>query len=154
LVAAKKEQIAAYAQLAKDAKLRPLVVDIDAFSIQNLFESSRPFVEGEPVALINVGAGLSSLTVVSGGVPAFNREIASGGNAITQEIERELGVSFEEAEKLKCGFAGEVPENVLAIIERVMDSIAAEIQRSLDFFLATTGDGDIGRIYLTGGTSS
>ncbi len=154
LVAAKKEQIAAYAQLAKDARLKPLIVDIDAFTIQNLFESARGFPEGQTVALINVGAGLSSLNVVQGGVSAFTREIASGGDAITRELERQLGVSFDEAEKLKCGYAGPVPDNVLSIAEQVMDSIAAEIQRSLDFFLATSGDGEIGRIFLSGGTAS
>lgn len=157
LVAAKKDQINDYAQLARDAKLKPTMVDIDAFTMQNLFAGAQGVSEGETVALINVGASLSSLNVVSGGVSAFTREIANGGNVISEEIARQLGISFEQAEAFKCGFSPDgspIPIQVPEIIDQVLDSIAAEIQRSLDFFMATSGEGDINRICLTGGTAN
>ncbi|HEX2734623.1 MAG TPA: type IV pilus assembly protein PilM [Polyangiaceae bacterium] len=157
LVAARKDQISAYAQLAKDAKLKPLVVDIDAFTIQNAFEATFGVEEREVVALINVGASLSSLNVLAGGTSSFTREIAHGGNLITQEIQRQMGVPFEVAEAFKCGAAPDgspVPAQVAPIIEQSVDSIAAEIQRSLDFFMATSGEGDIARAVLTGGTAN
>jgi len=163
LVAAKRDQIEDYAQLARNAKLKPLVCDIDAFTVQNLFEHSRGLPGDQTIALINVGANLSSLNIVSGGASAFTREIANGGNAITEEIQKQLGVPFDQAEAYKCGTganpndpnsAGMIPQQVVQVIEAVTDSIAAEIQRSLDFYMATSGENDISRIYLTGGTAN
>lgn len=155
LVAAKRDQIDDYAQLARTAKLRPVVCDIDAFTVQNLFEFSRGLNPDQTVALINVGASLSSLNIVTGGVSAFTREIANGGNSVTEEIQRAMGVPFEQAEAYKCGDGqdGLVPREVNEIVEGSCDAIAAEIQRSLDFFMATSGDTDIARIFVTGGTA-
>ncbi|MFO7178497.1 MAG: type IV pilus assembly protein PilM [Pseudomonadota bacterium] len=161
LVAAKRDQIEAYAELARSARLKPVVCDIDAFTVQNVFEHSRGLPEDQTIAIINVGASLSSLNIVANGVSAFTREIANGGNAITEEIQKQLGVPFEQAEAYKCnaaaareGRAPLVPPNVYAIIDSVTNAIAAEIQRSLDFYLATSGQGDIARIYVTGGSSN
>jgi type IV pilus assembly protein PilM len=83
LVAAKRDQINDFAQLARDAKLRPIVCDIDAFTVQNLFEVSRGLPQDQTVAVLNVGASMSSLNIIANGVSAFTREIANGGNAIT-----------------------------------------------------------------------
>ena len=157
LVAAKRDQIADYAQLARDARLRPVVCDIDAFTVQNIFEFSRGLPPDQTIALINVGASLSSLNIIANGVSSFTREIANGGNVITEEIQKQLQVPYEQAEALKCGGdpaqPGVVPPQVAQVIETVADSIAAEIQRSLDFFMATGGEGEITRILITGGTA-
>jgi type IV pilus assembly protein PilM len=155
LVAAKRDEIQDYAQLARDAKLRPCVVDIDAFTIQNVFEFSRGLPPDQTVALINVGASLSTLNMVSRGVSTFTRDIANGGNFITEEIRKRLGVTFEQADAYKCGRpeAGPPPPEVADIIEGVIDAIAGEIQRSLDFYMATSGETEIARIFLTGGTA-
>jgi type IV pilus assembly protein PilM len=163
LVAAKRDQINDYAQLARDARLKPVVCDIDAFTVQNLFEFSRGLPPDNTIALINVGASLASLNIIAGGVSAFTREIANGGNVITDEIQKQLGVPFEQAEAYKCGGpadpndpyrAGIVPQQVVQIIDSVSDAIAAEIQRSLDFFMATSGEAEITRIFVTGGTAN
>ena len=156
LVAAKRDQIEDYSQLVRAAKLRPIVCDIDAFSIQNLFEVTRGLDPAQTFALVNVGAVLTSLNVISGGVSAFSREIANGGNSVSEEIQRTLNIPFEQAEAYKCGDGqdGIVPDEVIQIVEGSCDSIAAEIQRSLDFFMATSGDASIGRLYLTGGCAN
>jgi type IV pilus assembly protein PilM len=161
LVAAKRDQINDYAQLARDAKLKPVICDIDAFTVQNLFETSRGLPPEQTIALINVGASLSSLNIIANGVSAFTREIANGGNVITEEIQKQLGIPYDQAETYKCGGTpgegaqpGIVPQQVVQVIDSVTDSIAAEIQRSLDFFMATSGDSEINRIYVTGGTAS
>ena len=163
LVAAKRDQIEEYAQLARNAKLKPLVCDIDAFTVQNLFEYSRSLPTDQTIALINVGASLSSLNIIANGVSAFTREIANGGNGITEEIQKQLNVPHEQAEAYKCGGSasaddpsrpGMVPQQVVQVIEAVSDTIAAEIQRSLDFFMATSGEGEIARIYVTGGSAN
>ena len=156
LVAAKRDQIEDYAQIVRAAKLRPIVCDIDAFSIQNLFETTRGLDPAQTFALINVGATLTSLNVVSNGVSAFSREIVNGGNSVSEEIQRSMSVPFEQAEAYKCGDDqdGIVPDQVVQIIEGSCDSVAAEVQRSLDFFMATSGDSSIGRLYLTGGCAN
>jgi type IV pilus assembly protein PilM len=163
LVAAKRDQIDEYLQLARNAKLKPVVCDIDAFTVQNLFEFSRTLPQNQTIALINVGASLSSLNIIANGVSAFTREIANGGNVITEEIQKQLNVPHDQAEAYKCGGAasaddpnraGMVPQQVVQVIEAVSDTIAAEIQRSLDFFMATSGEGEIARIYVTGGSAN
>lgn len=162
LVAAKRDEINDYAQFVREAKLKPMVVDIDAFSVQNLFEAARGIPADKTIALISLGASLCSLNIVSGGASAFTRDIASGGNAISEEIQRETGLSFEQAEAYKCGeveqpqagASGMIPQQVQHIIEAASDTIAAEIQRSLDFFMATSGESEIHHIYVTGGTAN
>jgi type IV pilus assembly protein PilM len=158
LVAAKRDDINDYTEIAKRAKLRPVVVDIDAFTVQNVFEANRGIPQDQAFAIINVGASLASINIVSRGVSAFTRDVSSGGNHITEQIQKQLGLSFEQAEDLKIaassGVPGAVPPQALSIIEQVCDSIAGEIQRSLDFFLATSGEADMQRIFLTGGTSN
>lgn len=155
LVAAKREQISDFTQLARDAKLRPVVCDIDPFTIQNLFEATRPDAKDRTTALLCVGAGHTSVNVISRGGSLFTREIATGGNLVTAEIQKRLAVPQEQAEAYKCGGTpGDiVPEDVAKAIEEVVDTIAAEIQRSLDFFMATSGDAAVEGIYVTGGSS-
>ncbi len=142
LVAAKRDQIEDYAQLARNAQLKPVICDIDAFTVQNLFETSRGLPSDQTIAMINVGASLSSLNIVSNGVSAFTREIANGGNAITEEIQKQLGVPFDQAEAYKCGTVGDpndpnrrgmIPQQVVEVIEAVTDSIAAEISAASTF---------------------
>ncbi len=160
LVAAKKDHINDYTQLLRSAKLRPLVCDIDAFSIQNSFEHSRGLPDDRTIALINVGATLSSLNIIAGGVSAFTREIATGGNSVTEQLQKQLSVPYEQAEGYKCGSPGDqsafgiIPQQVMSILEAACDTIAAEIQRSIDFFMATSGESEIGSIYVSGGTAN
>lgn len=156
LVAAKKEEIGDLTNLALEAKLRPRVVDLDAFTVQNCFEMAygAPPVE-QTVVLLHVGASLTTLNILSQGTTAFTRDVVNGGNAITEEIQRQLGVSQEEAEAYKCGTAaGMVPDEVPNIVRDVVETLAGEIQRSLDFYLATSGDREIHKVYVSGGTAN
>jgi type IV pilus assembly protein PilM len=83
--------------------------------------------------------------------------VTIGGNAFTEEIQKQLGVSADEAEAYKVGGhydeQGVVPQEVERIIEGVAEVMAGEFQRSLDFFLATTADTNVSRICLAGGTA-
>ena len=103
LVAAKKDEINDYASILREAKLRPMVVDINAFTIQNIFETQHGLPDDGTIGLLNVGAAVSSLNIVSKGVSAFTREITNAGNAITEEIQKQCGVPYEQAEAYKCG---------------------------------------------------
>src|SRR5690606_1097361 len=93
------------------------------------------------------------------GTSAFTRDIANGGNYLTEQIVKQVGVPYEQAEDLKIQAAyaqgpGAVPPGVEQVIDQVCDTIAGEIQRSLDFFLATSGEEHISRVFLTGGTAN
>jgi type IV pilus assembly protein PilM len=157
LVAAKKEEIADLTDLANQARLKPCVVDLDAFTIQNVFELGYGSPsEGETVVLIHVGASLTTVNILSEGTTAFTRDIANGGNSITEEIQRQLGVSQDEAEAYKLGGDGRgvVPREVPDVIRQVVEQLAGEVQRSLDFYLATSGDREISRIFVSGGTAN
>jgi type IV pilus assembly protein PilM len=158
LVAAKKEVVSDFSMVIREAKLVPTVMDVAAFTIQNAFEVNYESNPEEAVALINVGAALSNINIVAGGTSAFTRDVTVGGNVFTEEIQKRLNVSHEEAEAWKIGSIGEgatdvLPSEVEAVLSEVADSVAGQFQRSLDFFLASSTDATISRIFLCGGAA-
>jgi type IV pilus assembly protein PilM len=157
LVAAKKEVVADYIQVVRDASLIPSVVDVAAFASQNGFEINYPLDPRETIVLINVGAAISNINIVRSGVSLFTRDVTIGGNAFTEEIQKQLGIAADEAEAYKVGGGqgenGVVPQDVLRVIDGVAEVMAGEFQRSLDFFLATTADANVTRICVAGGTA-
>ncbi len=157
LVAAKKDMINDYTSVCAEAGLAATVVDVDAFAVQNAFEANYPGHEGETIVLVNVGAAVSNINVISRGVTTFTRDITMGGNAFTEEIQKQLNISYDEAEALKIGGQGEsdavVPQEVERVIQAVADQMGGEIQRSLDFYASTASDARIAKAYLSGGTA-
>jgi type IV pilus assembly protein PilM len=155
LVAAKKDEINDYAAILREAKLKPVIVDINAFTVQNIFEHQYGLPSDGTIALLNIGAAVSSLNIVAKGVSAFTREITNAGNSITEEIRKALSCSYEQAEAYKHGGGATeiVPQEVTQIVNQASQALAGEIQRSLDFFLATSGEQEISKIYVSGGSA-
>jgi type IV pilus assembly protein PilM len=159
LVAAKKEMIHDYSAVVQEAGLTPVVVDVDVYALQNAFELNYDLPLSETVVLCNVGASTTNMNVISNGISAFTRDISMGGNQLTEEIQKQLNVSLEEAEALKVGGAhtGEtdsvIPQEVEKIIQTVSANMALELQRSIDFYTATSADSKIARVYICGGTA-
>jgi len=157
LVAAKKDMINDYTAVCAEAGVAATVVDVDAFAVQNAFESNYDSTPGQPVVLINVGAAVTNINVVMNGMATFTRDITMGGNAFTEEIQKQVNISYEEAEALKVGGQGEVdavvPQEVERVIQGVADQMGGEIQRSLDFFAATAPESHVVRVFLSGGTA-
>ena len=157
LVAAKKEVVSDYIQVVRDANLSPQVVDVAAFASQNGFEVNYQLDPRDTVVLINIGAAISNINIVRSGVSLFTRDVTIGGNAFTEEIQKQMGIAADEAEAYKVGGNqtedGVVPQEVLRVMEGVSEVMAGEFQRSLDFFLATTADANVTRIVLAGGSS-
>ena len=158
LVAAKKEVINDYVSVAMEAGLKPVVMDVDTFTIQNAFELNYGFPPNEVIALINIGASVININIVANGITTFTRDIGMGGQMLTEEIQKQLNVSYEEAEHYKTGGEGTISSSsiyreVQRLSERVSETLVTEIQRSIDFFAATTINADISRIYLSGGSS-
>ncbi len=159
LVAAKKEMVDEYASVAREAGLEPVVVGIDCLTIQQGFELNYGYPPGETIVLINIGASTININVVANGLTTFTRDIAMGGNQFTEELQKQLNVSYDEAEAYKLG--GErgvdaesvVPQEVERVVSAVSEQMASEIHRSLDFYMATSSEGRISRIYLSGGSA-
>lgn len=154
LVAAKKDVVDEYVRLLQLAGLSSMVLDVDAFALQNAFEMSSPEQQG-CYALVNIGAEELGINVVKKGVSMFMRDSSYGGTQITKAIMKELKVSFEEAEKIKLGGTkiGKEKPILEEIFTSVVSSWAQEIKRSLDFLATTYPDETIDRIFLSGGSS-
>jgi type IV pilus assembly protein PilM len=157
LVAAKKDMVNDYVSVIMEAGLEPVVVDVDAFAVQNMFEANYEVPRSETVVLINVGASVTNINVLANGVSTFTRDISIGGNQFTDAIQKALNVSYDEAEALKLGGGGQdtdavVPQEVERVLQTESEAIANEIQRSLDFYAATSADAHIARIFLSGGS--
>jgi type IV pilus assembly protein PilM len=159
LVAAKKDLIDDYVQVITEAGLIPAVIDVAAFAVENAYEANYETNPAEAVALVNIGAQVVNINIVSDGAPAFTRDITTAGNQYTEEIQKALTVSFEEAERLKLGGKSSedskevVPQEVEQAMRSVSETVIGEISRSLDFFAATTADSRIEKVLLSGGSS-
>jgi type IV pilus assembly protein PilM len=155
LVAVKKDKISDYSSAISQAGKTATVVDVDVFALQNCYEVNYGIDPGRVVALLNVGASIMNINIVKGGTSIFNRDIAVGGNQYTDAIQKDLNLSFEQAENLKKGarVEGAARENLGPILQAVSENIALEIQKTFDFFKATSSEDRIDRIFLSGGTS-
>ncbi|HEY3380450.1 MAG TPA: type IV pilus assembly protein PilM [Vicinamibacterales bacterium] len=155
LVAAKKEKISDYTDVIKQAGRVPVIVDVDAFAVQNAFEANYDNEPGAVIALLNAGASGVNINIVSGEQSLFTRDISMGGNAFTEAIQKELGLPFDSAERVKKGepVDGTMPEDVAPILRTVTENLLLEIQKTFDFFKATAASERIDRILVSGGTS-
>ena len=155
LVAVKKEKVEEHIQLIREASLDPIVVDVDAFALENAYELNYELEPDLVVGLVDIGASTMNINILQDGVSSFVRDISIGGDQYTEAIQKEFNVSFDVAERLKRGQLVEdiSQDDVLAIVNTVSDDIAVEIQRSFDFFRASTMDVAVDKLYLAGGCS-
>jgi type IV pilus assembly protein PilM len=159
LVAAKKDLIDDYTNVIAETGLTLAVMDVDAFALGNMYEASHDVPSDSAIALVNVGASVININVMTGKVPIFTRDITSGGNQYTEEVQKSLGISFEEAEQIKIGGSGReastdvVPQEVENAMREVSETLLGEIQRSLEFYRATTSEVPIAKVVLTGGSA-
>lgn len=152
LVAAKKVMIDEYTKLLSDAGLKPIILDIDVFALENAFEINYTMEENQNVALVDTGASTINVNITKDGISVFTRDIFLGSNQITEELQKQFSVSFEEAEALKIGEGIDSVDYGGAedIIRKGCENIASEIQKTLDFYNSTTYE-SVNKIYLSGG---
>ena len=155
LVAVKKDKILNYTNVLSLAGKSPAIVDIDAFALQNCYEYNYDPAPGATVALLNLGASVMNINIVKGATPLFTRDVSVGGNQYTDSLQKELDISFDDAEALKLGQqVGTVSADAKApILQQVTEIIVLEIQKTFDFFRATAPGEHIEHIYLAGGSS-
>ena len=153
LVASKKDIINDYVAVFNDAGLSLNVMDVDSFAVQNAFELNSELSD-EVRALVNVGAGVMNINVVKAETSLFTRDVQMGGNQYTEEIQKQLGVSAQEAETMKMLAVEQQGGPLADVIGRVNDSLAQEIRRSVDFYNSTaSGEERITRVSMCGGCS-
>ena len=155
LVAVKKDKISDYTSVITQAGKTPRIVDVDVFALQNCYEINYGTDSGRVVALLNLGAAITNVNIVRGSSSLFNRDIAVGGNLATDALQKDLGLPFETAEALKRGeqVEGTLPDNVFPVLQTTAENIVSEIQKTFDFFKATTQEERIDQVYLAGGSS-
>ena len=103
LVAAKKEKIADYTSVITQSGRTPVIVDVDAFALQNAYEVNYDLDPRKVVALINMGAGVTNINILARGGTVFWRDISFGGNQFSEALQREFNLAFQQAEGLKQG---------------------------------------------------
>jgi type IV pilus assembly protein PilM len=128
-------------------------VDVDSFAIENAFNLTNESPPDEVLALVNIGASVMNINILQGGTSAFTRDISIGGRQITEEIQKRLKMTYEEAEALKVKErdAGAQSAEVDKIIQGTAEQLATEVRRSLEFFAASSSFGEIKKIHLSGG---
>jgi type IV pilus assembly protein PilM len=155
LVAVKKAILETYVNCIRDSGLRPAVVDVDFFALQNLFEANYPTNESEAVAIVDIGASSMKMVVVHAGIPVFTKDSSIGGANITAEIQKNLSLSFVDAETLKVGgdASGSTPQEVSDLMSLMAENFATEIKRALDFYNASSTGAPVSYVLLSGGSS-
>jgi type IV pilus assembly protein PilM len=159
LAACKSDKIANVKQAIQLAGKQPVVIDVDSFALQNCYEVNYRPTPGEVVALLNIGASTMNINILNGTRSVFARDASVGGSQYTSLLQKEMGLTFEQAEALKRGMPvpdGAEARDIRPIIEAVSDILALEIQKTMDFYRATAEEGEsaaIQKILISGGGS-
>src|SRR3990172_2133931 len=158
MAACKSDKIANVRQAIQLAGKQPVVIDVDAFALQNCYEVNYQPKTGEVVALLNIGAATMNINILNGSRSVFARDASVGGSQYTSLLQKELGLTFEQAEAVKRGYPlpeGTEPRPIQPIIETVSDILALEVRKTMDFYRATADEGEsaIQKILLAGGGS-
>jgi type IV pilus assembly protein PilM len=153
LVAVKRDKVNDYVSVISQTGKSPALVDVDVFAIQNAYEANYDLDPRRVVALINIGAGVTNINILSRGSTVFWRDIGSGGNQFTEALQREFNLSFEQAERLKRGETVDRygPAEARRVLDAVSGDLATELQKTFDFFAATSSEGPVDELVLSGG---
>ncbi|HEX9670679.1 MAG TPA: type IV pilus assembly protein PilM [Thermoanaerobaculia bacterium] len=153
LVAVKRDKVNDYVSVISQTGKSPALVDVDAFAVQNAYEVNYDLDPRKVVALINTGASVTNINILARGSTVFWRDISFGGNQFTEALQREFNLSFDQAEALKRGQqvdrygAGEARP----VLDTVSSELAGEIRKTFDFFSATSSEGPVDELVVSGG---
>ncbi len=153
IVAAQNEFILNYLQSVEQAGLKCAILDVNSLALANIFELNygKTF---EPVAVFNFGSTLTNFLVLYQGEVIFSRDIPVGGFHFTNEICKNMGVTFDEAESLKMTQSlADAPEETRTFMNLALEHVNEEIRNSIDFYAATANGLPISKAYYTGGAS-
>ncbi|MDB4886744.1 MAG: hypothetical protein JWN79_2182 [Gemmatimonadetes bacterium] len=152
LVAAKRELVESKLRMLTDAGLDPALVDVDAFALHNAFEINYPEAMQGVVALVNIGHEVTNINILDEGVPILTRDITVGTRRFREDLQRERGVSADEAQALLQGY--DRSPHIDAVLEGRGEEIAVGIERAAAFLASSSRTGgQVRAIYTCGGGS-
>jgi len=154
LAAARREKVEDRVAIAEAAGLTATVMDIESYAArsaaQRAIDEAGAAPEGQIVALFQIGAQATHISVLQNGETIYEREQPFGGIQLTQDIVRAYGLSFEEAEARKK--AGDLPDNYnVDLLAPFLENAALEVTRAIQFFFTSTPYTRIDQIWLAGG---
>lgn len=159
IAACKRERVDNLKQSIQLSGRQPIVIDVDTFALQNCYEVNYQPDESEVVTLLNIGASTMNINIVQGTRSLFTRDITVGGSQFTDVLQKNLGISFQQAEAVKRGVTDNSDETdekaIEPLMNNVMEMVALEIQKTFDFYRATAEDGGlpVQKILISGGGS-
>lgn len=153
LVAVKKDVINDYVSVVKEAGLNTVIVDVDAFALENMYGINYEIEAGRNVALVNIGASAINMNILKAGVSVFTRDSSIGSNIHTDALQKEFNITYEEAERLKRGELLEKvkTEEATSVMVNASNEIFGEVSRSLDYFKSSTLQAEVQEVILSGG---
>lgn len=154
IAASRKEKVEDRVAAAESAGLKAAIVDVETFAAEAAFElvceQLPDRAKDKIVALVDIGAIATNVTILRNGRQLYTREQPLGGNQLTQDIVRQYGMNFEEAEVAKL--SGELPDDFERdLLRPFLDSVALEISRALQFFFTSTQYNEVHYLVLAGG---
>lgn len=159
IAACKRERIDNIKQAIQLAGKTAVVIDVDTFALQNCYEANYTPTEDDVVTLLNIGASTMNVNIVKGTRSLFTRDITVGGSQFTDVLQRSLGLNFQQAEAVKRGVHDAVEgvevKSIEPLMNNVTEIVAMEIQKTFDFYRATTEDNEtvVQKILISGGGS-
>jgi type IV pilus assembly protein PilM len=152
LAAARREKVEDRVALAEAAGLTATVMDIESYAARAALERAAPAGKDKIIALFQIGAGITHVSMLQNGDTVYEKEQAFGGNTLTQDIVRSYGLAYEEAEARKK--SGDLPENFNAdLLTPFLESSALEVTRAIQFFFTSTPYTRVDQIWLAGGSA-
>ncbi|MEA2014939.1 MAG: type IV pilus assembly protein PilM [Thermodesulfobacteriota bacterium] len=150
IAAAKKSVIESYAYAIAKAGRKVTIIDVDSFALETAYDENYDFDVTDTIALVNIGASITNINIINNDESVFTRNILLGGNSISETLQTNLGVSFDEAERIKTGDM-EKQDRIPGKLVDYLEPIFLEIGRTFDFFSSTANEPQINRILVSGG---
>src|SRR3954464_954418 len=151
LVAAKRELIQAKQRVLEEAGLTAVLVDVESFALHNSFEVNHPDAMTGVVGLLNIGHDVTNINILDEGVPLLTRDLSVGTRRIREDLQRERGLSLDDAQKLIQGY--DRSPHLDAVLEGRSEEIAVGIERAAAFLAQNSRSGALRTIYTCGGGS-
>jgi type IV pilus assembly protein PilM len=150
LVAAKRELVESKIRVLTDCGLEPAMVDVDAFALHNAFEMNHPEAMEGMVALVNIGHDVTNINILEEGVPILTRDLTLGTRRFVEDLQRDRGVSAEEAAGLIQGT--DRSPHLDAVNETRGEEVAQGIERAVAFLSSNMkGGASVRAVYTCGG---
>ena len=151
IVAAKRDLIESKMRVLTDAGLSPQAVDVEAFALHNAFEVNHPDAMSGVVGLLNVGNDVTNINILDDGVPILTRDITVGTRRLQEDLQRERGLSAEQAQELLQGY--DRSPHLDAVLASRGEEIAVGVERAAAFLSQNSRAGQMRAVYTCGGGS-